>query len=181
MLTTLSKPAAWYRSRLRLLGWGSALALLSLPAIAMWAGAEGVLWTASDFVVFAIMLLILGGGIELAMSRSSNLAYRLGAIAACGIGFLTIWANLAVGMIGSENDDHNLLFFGIVLLAAIGSALVGGRASGMSKVAFAAGTAQLACAAVGYTSDPRGAIFSMAFAVPWLVAGTLFASAARRG
>lgn len=179
MTATISKPAAWYQSRLRLLGWGSALALLSLPAIAMWAGADGVLWTASDFVIFAIMLAILGGGIELAMLRSSNLAYRLGAIAACGIGFLTIWADLAVGMIGSENNDYNLIFLGIVLAAAIGAALVRGNAGGMSKVTFTAGAAQFVTAAIGYSADPRGAVFSMAFAVPWLVSGALFASAAK--
>ena len=180
MNATISKPAAWYQSRLRLLGWGSALALLSVPAIAMWAGADGVLWTASDFIVFALMLLILGTGIELSMRRSNDLSYRLGAIAACGIGFLTIWADLAVGMIGSEDNGYNLIFLAIVLFAAIGAALVRGNARLMSKLTFAAGAAQLVTAAIGYSADPRGAVFSMAFAVPWFVAGALFGNAAKR-
>jgi hypothetical protein len=83
-------------------------------------------------------------------------------------------------MIGSEDNGYNLIFLGIVLLAAIGAALVRGRAGAMAKLAFVAGAAQFATAAAGYSADPRGALFSMAFAVPWLVAGALFASAAKR-
>ena len=179
-MTTTAKAPAWYQSRLRLLGWGSAAALLSLPAIAMLAGADGVDWSAGDFIIFAIMLLALGGGIELASARSGNIAYRLGAIAAAGVGFLTIWANLAVGMIGNEDNGYNLAFFAIVLLAAIGAALVRGTASGLAKVAFIAGVAQLGAGALGYAADPRGAVFSMMFAAPWMIASALFSRAARQ-
>ena len=65
-------------------------------------------------------------------------------------------------------------------LAAIGAALVRGRAKAMSKLAFVAGAAQFVTGALGFSSDPRGAIFSMAFAVPWIVAGALFGNAAKR-
>jgi hypothetical protein len=179
-VTTIVKSPAWYQSRLRLLGWGSALALLSLPAIAMLAGADGVDWSVGDFIIFAIMLLALGGGIELASARSGNTAYRFGAITACGIGFLTIWANLAVGMIGSEENGYNMAFFAIVLLAAVGAAIVRGTAPGLAKVSFIAGLAQLGVGAMGYAADPRGAVFSMMFAAPWMIASALFSRAARQ-
>lgn len=179
-MTTTAKAPAWYQSRLRLLGWGSAIALLSLPAIAMLAGAEGVDWSAGDFLIFVVMLSMLGAGIELAAAKSGNTAYRFGAIAASGIGFLTIWANLAVGMIGNEDNGYNLAFFAIVLLAAIGAAVVRGSASGLAKVSFIAGIAQLGVGAMGYTADPRGAVFSMMFAAPWMIASALFSRAAKQ-
>ena len=40
---------------------------------------------------------------------------------------------------------------------------------------------QFGIAAAGYTSDPRGSVFSMAFALPWLLAAQLFRHAAARG
>src|SRR5690606_5647763 len=51
----------------RLAIWGGAAAVLALPALAMWLGADGVYWTALDFVVMAALLATACGGWELAM------------------------------------------------------------------------------------------------------------------
>jgi hypothetical protein len=93
--------------------------------------------------------------------------------------FLTIWVNLAVGMIGEEGDPLNLMFVGVLLLALAGALLARFRAAGMAKAMLATAAAQAAAGAVGLSTDPRGGLFSMGFAVFWLLAAGLFALAAR--
>jgi hypothetical protein len=164
-------------SRWRLLMWGTALFLLLLPAIAMQFTSE-VQWDETDFIVFGIMLLAACGAVEIASRLSDNGSYRMAAIAAVGASFLTIWANLAVGMIGSEDNPYNLLFGGVLALALLGAVFMRFHPRGMALVMLVAAAAQLTVAAFGYPSDPRGGTFSMLFVVPWLLSAALFRNAA---
>lgn len=66
-------------NRWRLLGWGSAAALLLLPFFAMQAGNREVNWTAGDFIAAGVMLGTVGLAFELVMRRSGNGWYRLAA------------------------------------------------------------------------------------------------------
>ena len=165
--------------RWRIFFWGAAAALVALPAVAMRFTTE-VNWTASDFVFAAVMIGAVGLLLELAMRRSGSLAFRAGAACAIGAGFLTVWANGAVGMIGSEDNPYNLVFLGVVAFALAGAAAVRARASGMAVVMALASAAQLGAALVGTQSDLRGGIFSAVFAAPWLLSAALFAVAGRR-
>jgi hypothetical protein len=61
----------------------------------------------------------------------------------------------------------------------IGAIVARFEARGMVRAMAAAATAQAIISAVGLSTDPLGAKFSMAFAIPWLVAAALFGSAAR--
>jgi hypothetical protein len=169
----------WRSGGIRLAMWGVLAALLALPAVAMRFHAEGVVWTASDFAVMGAMLGSVGLGVELVVRASSNLAWRSGAVVAVLIAFLTVWVNLAVGMIGSEDNRYNLLFGGVLLLALAGSVVARFRGGGMAKAMAVAGIAQAAAGAAGFAVDARGAIFSMLFAGPWLLSAALFALAAR--
>ena len=116
---------------------------------------------------------------ELIAARSRNLAYRAGAALAVFASFATVWANAAVGMIGSEDNLYNLIFIGVLFVALIGAILARFRPGGMMGAMLAAGLAQLAAGAVGAAADPRGGIFSMGFAGMWLLAAALFRNAAR--
>ena len=71
-----------------------ALAILCVPLIAMQFTAE-VNWKAGDFLVFAAMLLALGGAIELAIRFARNRWMRAIAVALSLTGFLFVWAMLA--------------------------------------------------------------------------------------
>ena len=104
----------------RIIGWGGAAALLLTPLVAMQFTSE-VDWSLADFVVMGAMMLAVGVPIELAVRASDSLAYRLGAALALITGFLLIWVNLAVGVIGNEDNPMNLMFFGVVVLAVIGA------------------------------------------------------------
>jgi hypothetical protein len=173
----------------RLAPWIVAAALLTLPALAMrFAPAAGVHWTASDFVVMGAMLALACGALELAMRASGRWAYRLGALVAVGTGFLTLWANLAVGLVGDEGSATNLLFVGVLVFAGAAAILVRGRAGGMAPAMFATALVQLlgAAAALAMTPGGPGRPVEMAallgvFPGGWLVSAWLFRRAAKKG
>jgi hypothetical protein len=126
---------------------------------------SGVNWTLSDFVFAGVLIGSVGLAFELAVRMTRSVPYRAGAGLALLAAFLIVWANGAVGMIGSEDNPFNLLFAGVILLALAG--------------AKAAAIAHGAVAIAGMVSDPRGGILSLAFAAPWLLSAALFRKAAR--
>ena len=105
----------------RLAVWGTAAGLLLLPAIAMQLGVEGVLWTASDFVVMGVLLGSCCLAYEVATRMSGSTAYRLGFAVAIVLGFLLVWINLAVGIIGGEANPANLVFAGVLAVGLVGA------------------------------------------------------------
>ena len=163
----------------RIAMWGGAALLLALPAIAMQLNASGVDWSAGDFIVMGAMLGVACGACELAARASGNGSYRVAAGIAIGTAFLTVWANLAVGMIGSEDNPYNQLFGGVLLLALGGSVAARFRPRGMAWAMVAAAVAQAVLGAIGLPVDQRGAIFSMIVALPWLLSALLFRRASR--
>lgn len=182
------------RNRLRPFLWGGAACLLLLPAVAMQLGAPGVLWTAGDFIVMGAMLATACGLYELATWLSGDMAYRAGFGLAVLAGFLTVWVNLAVGMYGSEGNALNLMFGGVLLVAATGALLARFRAQGMAWAMGATSVAQLLAAGIGLavgvsagTDEVAGpplareAFLTACFALPWLASSQLFRTAARRG
>ena len=164
----------------RLAVWGTAAGLLMIPAIAMQLGAEGVHWTAFDFVVMGTLLGSCCAAYELATRMSGNTLYRLGFAVAIALGFLLVWINLAVGIIGDEDNLANAVFAGVLLVGAIGALLGQLRAAGMARAMLATGIAQLL--AGGYAlalGSMEGGMLSAAFAVMWFTSAALFHKAAR--
>jgi hypothetical protein len=162
----------------RIAMWGAAAILLSLPAIAMQFTSD-VNWTASDFVVMGTMLGTACMACEAAARVSGSGSYRVATGIAVGVAFVTVWANLAVGMIGDEGNSLNLLFGGVLALALVGSIVADFRPAGMARTMVVTGVAQGLAGAAGLFTDPRGAAFSMAFALPWLLSACQFRKASR--
>jgi hypothetical protein len=104
----------------RIIGWGMVAALLLAPLIAMQFTSE-VDWDETDFIAMGFILGSLGLALEFMVSRSDSIAYRIASGIAVLAAFLLIWANLAVGMIGSEKNPYNLLFGGVLAIAVVGS------------------------------------------------------------
>ena len=168
----------------RVTGWAFAAALLALHAVAMQFTSE-VDWTASDFVVMGVMIGSVGLGLELAIRASRNNRVRAGAAVALLTGFLVAWSNLAVGIIGSEDNPANLMFFAVLLLTVLGafaSRLIPG---GMASVMAATAAAQFAVPLIALIAWPqpitpdllRAILFNSIFALMWLGSARLFASA----
>jgi hypothetical protein len=160
--------------------WGGAAALLAVPAIAMRFTAE-VDWGPEDFIVMGALLALACGGYEVATRLSGNTAYRAGAAIAILTCFLTVWVNLAVGMIGDEGNPANLLFGGVILIGMVGAVLARFRARGVARAMQAAATAQGAMAGYAlFAGEPVAALPIAFFMVPWLLAAHLFLKAAEQ-
>ena len=164
----------------RIAGWGSLLALLLLPAIAMQFTGE-VDWTASDFVFAALLLGFLGGCVELGVRFGKGRLGTWGYIIAGLAAFLTMWANAAVGIIGDENSPVNPGFFLMVTGGFALAAIARFRPAAIRWIAFtlAAGQFALGFAALvlmpGHAVEWGGLAF---FALLWIAAGWCFHRAA---
>ena len=141
----------------RIIGWGTAVVLLVAPFVAMQMHAEGVDWSPADFVVAGAIFAIVGGLLELAVWKIKSGWYRA-AVALALLGYLlVVWVNLAVGIVGSEHNPANQLFFLALLIGIAGACIARFRASGMAKAMLAAGISLLiafAIASMGATDEP---------------------------
>jgi hypothetical protein len=170
----------------RAIGWGGAVALLALPFIAM-QFTRDVVWTFGDFIAFGVMLLMVGIPLELAVRASRNWSYRGGALLALLGMFFTIWANLAVGIVGREGNPANLLFFAALLVGIAGAAIARFRPKGMAIAGVATAASMgvaFAIAVMGPTDEPNVShwlelIGTSVFAALFLGSAVLFRRAAR--
>lgn len=103
--------------------WAGAAVILTVPAIAMQFTKE-IAWGLEDFLVVGALLAAVCGTIELAARASTNGLYRAGVALAALSGFVLIYINLAVGIIGDERNPGNLVFLAIPALGFLG-ALIG--------------------------------------------------------
>jgi hypothetical protein len=111
--------------------------ILFIPLMAMQFTNE-VNWSAGDFVIMGILVFTTGFSYVLLIRSSSNIIYRASVALAIGSTFLLIWANLAVGLIGSGANAANLMYAGIVAIVIIGTFLSRLTAKGMERVMFTA-------------------------------------------
>ena len=163
-----------HRNRWSLAIWGGAAVLLAIPAIAMQFTSE-VDWGPEDFIVMGALLALACAGYEVATRISSHWAYRAGAAVAIVTCFLTVWVNLAVGMVGNEGNPANLLFGGVILIAVIGAIVSGFRPRGIARSMQAAAVAQGAMAVYALVAGDLVAVLPIAFfMVPWLLGAQLF-------
>ena len=175
-------PQRW--SALRKLPWIAAAVLLLLPAVAMRLHVEGVAWSAGDFIVMGAMLLIACGSFELAARLAPNAAYLAAATLGIGTGFVLVWANLAVGIVGDGLNDANMMFFGVIVFALAVSLIARFRASGMARAMAASAILLLLAIAIGlaaFGATAREALLASMFALAWLVSAALFHRAGQGG
>ncbi|SDS66612.1 hypothetical protein [Gramella sp. MAR_2010_147] len=74
--------------------------LLLIPLIGMQLSDE-VVWTASDFIIMGVLLLVTGLGIDFVLRKFSSTKSRIIAGGIVLIIFFLIWAELAVGIFGT--------------------------------------------------------------------------------
>lgn len=163
----------------RAIVWGAAAFLLLLPLAAMQVTAE-VAWDAADFVLMGALLLAACGGYELAARASGGRTHRAAVAAELATAFLLVWTNLAVGLIGSERDPANLLFAGVLAVAAAGAFTARLRPAAMARAMLATAAAQGLVAALALAAGWTSGVLPTLFFVPlWLGSAWLFRRAAR--
>src|SRR5688500_1870060 len=89
--------------------WAIAALILLLPVIAMQFTDE-IDWDVTDFAVIGFMLFGACGAYELAARTTGNVAYHAAVGVTVATAFILIWINLAVGVIGSEDNPANLMY-----------------------------------------------------------------------
>ncbi len=166
--------------RWRIAIWGTAAFLLLLPLVAMQFTAE-VDWDAADFIVIGAMLFAACGTVELAARLSRNTAYRAAVGVAVVAAFLLVWINLAVGIIGSENNPANLMFAGVLVVGIIGAVVARFQPRGMAQALVATAIAQASIGVIALFAGwgLEAVILPGCFAVLWLISAALFRKAAR--
>ncbi|HEX2283181.1 MAG TPA: hypothetical protein VHG52_15580, partial [Thermomicrobiales bacterium] len=101
--------------------------------------------------------------------------------------FLLVWINLAVGVIGSEDNPANLMYYGVLAIGFLSAIIAELRPHGMSRVLFAMALAQALVPVIALlilkpqlTSGVAGVLTLNAFFVVLFVGSALlFRNAAR--
>jgi hypothetical protein len=181
-MSITANPTAGRRFNIwRIIGWGGAVALILTPLVAMQFTTE-VNWNETDFIFAAVIFGIVGGIIELAVRKSANWYFRFGSMFAVLGGFMVIWSNLAVGMIGNEDNPINLWFGAVLMIAIVGSILSRFRPHIMATAMFAAGSLQVAIGTFAgiLGTDMRGGIFTIVLSAAWFISSMLFRCAGKK-
>jgi hypothetical protein len=125
--------------------------ILLLPLLAMLFTAE-VNWSGFDFVVAGVLLFGSGLAYELLAGKAANTAYRAAVGVAVAAALLLVWIDLAVGIIGSENNPANAMYFAVPLVGIIGAAIARLRPRGMAWALFVTAIAQALVPAIALLS-----------------------------
>lgn len=166
----------------RIAGWSAALALLLLPALAM-QFTEEVEWNAIDFVFAGVLLASLGIGLEIAVRVGRNSIHSLGLAIASVTGFLTLWANAAVGFIGDEGEPVNIAISLMVIVAVLATLAARFRPVILRWVFALVALGQIAAGIYAEIAMPGHGVewgVLIAFAGLWSAAALCFQRAATR-
>jgi hypothetical protein len=164
----------------RWLVWGGAACLLLLPLVAMQFAGSGVDWTGLDFVFAAVMLGLVCIAFEVALRVARSNAYIVAVGFAVAAGFTMTWSNLAVGIIGNEDNPANLMFFGVLAVALAGVLWSRLRPLGMARAMEATALAQaVVCVAALVLDSAYVFVITGIFMAMWLLSAQLFRRAAR--
>jgi hypothetical protein len=167
---------------------GAAVAalLLLLPLFAMQVTDE-VVWDVADFAFFGALLVGTGVTYELAARKKSNTAYRTAVGVALAAAFILVWVNGAVGVIGTEHENANLMYGGVLAVGIAGAITARFQPDGMARALFATALAQALVAVIALIAGWGSAgptwpadILALTgfFAALWLTSAWLFRKAA---
>lgn len=165
----------------RIARWTAALALLLTPLMMMQIS-DGWHWTFGSFVFAGV---VIGGTLllyEFATRASGSRAYNLGVGVALVTSFLTVWTTIV------RDDGQGMLFFLIVMAAAVGGFATRFQAAGMARTMLGVAAMQAllgtAIATAPITAripdGPSNALlFNGFFAALWLISAVCFRTAAK--
>jgi hypothetical protein len=129
----------------------TALVLL-LPLLAGWD------WGLADFVFAGALIFGTGFAFVLAARKVGNTAYRAAAGVALAAAFMLVWVTGAVGIIGTEDDNANLMYFGVLAVGIVGAIVARFRSHGMARALFATALAQALVAVI---------VLAFGLGLPW--------------
>ncbi len=132
----------WRRAR-----WAAAALLLLLPLVAMQFTDE-LSWDATDFALAGALVIGVLLSYELAARKRGDTAYRAAVGVALAAASILVWVNGAVGIIGSENNDANLMYGGVLAVGVVGAGIARFQPHGMARALFATALAHASVAVI---------------------------------
>jgi hypothetical protein len=154
-------------------------AVLLLPLVAMQFTDE-VNWDLADFAFAGALVAGVGVLSELAVRRASSRAYRAAAGVALATAFILIWANAAVGIIGSEDNPANAMYVAVLAVGIAGALIARFRPRGMARAMAATALAQVLVAVIALVAGLGSAgPITVFFTALWFLSAWLFRKAAR--
>lgn len=119
--------------------------------------------------------------------KPGNTTYKSAVCVALAAAFFLFWVNGAVGIIGNENNDANLMYWGVLAVGGIGAIIARFQPHGMARALFAMALAQVLVAVVALIAGLGSTgpiwpwdvlILTGFFAALWLGSALLFRHAA---
>jgi hypothetical protein len=161
--------------------------LLLVPFIAMQVGDE-VNWSPMDFIIAWVLLFGAGMTYKLIAGKAGNIFYRLAAGIAVGTALFLVWSNLAVGLIGSENNPANMMYLGVLAVLLAGGIIARFKPYGLAVTLFSAVLVQIIITIIAIIADlgapentPIQLIFINGFFIAlWISSALLFWYAAKK-
>ncbi|MCH7760846.1 hypothetical protein IIA15_05510 [candidate division TA06 bacterium] len=163
--------------------------ILLLPLLAMQFTDE-VVWDLADFAVAGALLFGAGLTYELVARKAGNIAYRAAVGVAVAAALILVWMNLAVGLIGSEDNPANLMYVGVLAVGIIGAIIARLQPHGMARALFAMALAQALVAVIaliaGMDQYPGSSVseivnLNVFFVALWVGSALLFRRASTTG
>jgi hypothetical protein len=121
--------------------------ILLLPLLAM-QFTDQVVWDVTDFAVAGALLFGAGFTSELVARKAGNIAYRAAVGVAVAAALILVWMNLAVGLIGSEDNPANLIYVGVLAVGIIGAFIARLQPRGVARALSATAFAQALVAVI---------------------------------
>jgi hypothetical protein len=116
--------------------------ILLIPLLAEWA------WDLADFAIAGALIFGTGLTFVLVARKAGNNAYRFAVGVALAAALLLVWLNLAVGIIGTEDDLANSMYIGVLAVGIIGAIIARFRPHGMARALLATALAQALVAGI---------------------------------
>ena len=143
-----------------------------------------------QFVLLGLFALALFGIFRYLIGRMpGNKHYKHGMAVTMVTGFLLFWVNGAVGIIGSENNDANMMYLVLLAIVLFGSLISRFKPLPMARIMAMAAALMVVIAilALGFGFGVSGPVWpwdvvvvTAFFGAFWLTAGWLFREASRR-
>ncbi len=178
-------------SKRRLLGWmGFVIFALLVPFAGMRFTNE-INWDLSDFIIMGSVLGGIGLFYEGVIRRSQRMRFRLAWMTGILGAFLLFWVNGAVGMIGHENQEANVLYRSVLAVLLVGALISRCKSKGMAITMFLMAIVQMAVPVTALIIWPPSEIswapsvfgvflLSSFFAFLFFISGVLFKRSHRR-
>jgi len=176
------------QNKTRLIVWAIVVALILMIPLAMQSTNE-VQW--NEAVAYGVILLVVGGFYELwrwLKTRSNMYRFAFG-VGLAGV-ILLGWVSGAVGIIGSENQPVNLMYWAVPAALLIGSLIARFKPSGMARTLFVTALVQILVPVIALIISPEVSwgnvgvigvfVINSIFVVLFAVSALLFRRAERR-